>query len=215
MALDLGAAGLETCLQPKPEVDLDRVHAYRLARIRQTMREDDVVLCVLANPVSQRYAADHRQFSIFQTRMPFCHLFVPLEGPLVMHGTYKDSSPLIHAFRPTKYRNIFDAGLDLSDSGRHLAREIYDFLKEVGLNEPYAKIACDRLNPSAAAALLQAGLNLWDAEPLIERARLIKSPGEIELLRYSISVAEAGMHAMEQALRPASPRTNCSRTFTA
>ncbi len=186
----------------KPTVDMEAVHAYRLERIRAVMRAEQVSLCVIANPVSQRYAADHRQFSIFQVRMPFCYLLLPIEGPLVMHGTYKESSPQIHAFRPGRFRNIFDAGLDLSDQGRNLAKEIEDFLAETGLASAYPKIACDRLNPSAAASLMQAGFQLVDAETLVERARIIKSAEEIELIRYSIAVAEAGMRAMEEALQP-------------
>ncbi|GAB5467197.1 MAG: Xaa-Pro peptidase family protein [Rhodospirillales bacterium] len=202
MALVAETEEIQTSGLTKPAVDMDQVQAYRLGRVRQMMREDGVQLCVLANPVSQRYAADHKQFSIFQTRLPFSYLFVPLEGPLVMHGTYKESSAQIHAFRPGKYRNIFDAGLDLSDQGRHLAGEIKDYLAELGIDEAYPKIACDRLNPTAAASLLQAGLQLCDAEPLVERARLIKSPEEVTLMRYAIAVAEAGMRSMEAALRP-------------
>lgn len=186
----------------KPQVDQETVHEYRLGRVRAVMRAKGVVLAVIANPVSQRYVAEHRQFSIFQTRMPFCYLLVPVEGPLVMHGTYKASSPQIHAFRPAKYRNIFDAGLDLTEQGRHLAQEIQDFLEETGLSSSYPKIACDRLNPSAAAGLMQAGFELVDAETLVEEARIIKSAEEIELMRYAIAVAEEGMRAMETALVP-------------
>ncbi len=194
-------------LLARPTVDMEAVHRYRLERVRQAMRAEEVALCVLANPVSQRYAADHRQFSIFQARSPFCYLFVPLEGPLVMHGTYGQGAGPIHAFRPAKFRNIFDAGLDLTDQGRGLAEEIKAFLEEVGLSDPYPKVACDRLNPSAAAALLQAGFHLVDAESLVERARIIKSPEEIALIRYSIEVAQSGMEAMEQALRPGMTET--------
>ncbi len=186
----------------KPAVDMQAVHDYRLGRVRQAMREQAVSLLVLANPVSQRYAADHRQFALFQNRMPFSYLLVPVEGPLVMHGTYKDSSSQIQSFRPARYRNLFDAGLDLSEQGRNLAEEIHAFLREVGLAESYPKVACDRLNPSAAAALLQAGFQLADAESLMEGARLIKSPEEMLLLRHAIAVAEEGMRAMERALTP-------------
>ncbi len=186
----------------RPPVDMDAVHGYRLGRLRQAMREREVALCVLANPVSQRYASDHCQFSIFQTRMPFCYLLVPVEGPLVMHGTYMNSRSQIHAFRPARYRNLFDAGLDLTEQGRNLAGEVRSFLEEVGLDESYPKVAFDRLNPSAAAALMQAGFQLADAETLVESARIIKSPDEIALMRYSIAVGEAGMRAMEKALEP-------------
>ncbi|MEO1191480.1 MAG: Xaa-Pro peptidase family protein [Pseudomonadota bacterium] len=192
----------ESPLLPKPAADLEAVQRYRLDRVRQMMRADGVDLCVLANPISQRYTCDHRQFSIFQTRMPFSYLFLPVEGPLVMHGTYKDSSPQVHAFRPGRYRNHFDAGLDISDQGRHLAAEIKAFLREIGRDDAYPKVALDRLNPSAAASLMQAGMELADAETLVERARIIKSPEEIELIRYSIAVAEMGITQMEAALRP-------------
>jgi len=203
-AMETAAVLVEDQLRPlrPPAVDMDQVHAYRLGRVRQMMREAEVALCVLTNPVSQRYAADHCQFSIFQTRIPFCYLMLPADGPLAMYGTYKESSARIHSFRPGGFRNHFDAGLDLSDQGRRLAAEIRAFLAEQGNHDPYPRIACDRLNPGAAAALLQAGFDLVDAETLVERARTVKSAEEVALIRYAIAVAEAGMTSMQAALVP-------------
>ena len=48
-------------LIPSPQLSpstLKQMHDYRLARVRQAMAEQNISLCVLANPISLRYAID-------------------------------------------------------------------------------------------------------------------------------------------------------------
>ena len=73
--------------QQKPEIDSDRLRVYRMGRIKAGMREADVALCVLVNPISLRYAVEYRNFSLFQSHIPTIYLFLPAEGPGVIHGT--------------------------------------------------------------------------------------------------------------------------------
>lgn len=56
---------------PRPSVDLSRLRAYRLERIRSQLRAADVAFCVLANPISLRYAIDCREYQLIQSRIPF------------------------------------------------------------------------------------------------------------------------------------------------
>ena len=65
---------------------LKEMFDYRLSRLRQSMAEKDVSLAILLNPVSLRYAIDFDEYQLFQAHIPACYLFVPLQGPLVMHG---------------------------------------------------------------------------------------------------------------------------------
>jgi hypothetical protein len=43
---------------PMPEIDHDRLRAYRLGRIRASLRQSGQAMCVLVNPISLRYAVD-------------------------------------------------------------------------------------------------------------------------------------------------------------
>lgn len=182
-------------LQP-PGVDIGVLREYRLRRITRLMTEADVALLVLVNPASLRYAADWREYAVFQSRIPTYHLFVHPDGRLVMHGAYAETHPTIDEFRPADYLSVFDAGLDLAAAASGFAAAVH---RAAGRG---ARVAVERVSPSATHALVGLGLDVIDAEPLMERARSIKSPEELSGMRHSIAVAEAAMGAMRAALTP-------------
>ncbi|MGE4634353.1 MAG: hypothetical protein AAEI92_03255, partial [Arenicellales bacterium] len=45
--------------QPEP-IDDDRLHAWRLFRLREKLLENDPAMCMLVSPVSLRYAVHYR-----------------------------------------------------------------------------------------------------------------------------------------------------------
>ena len=186
----------------QPDIDLARLRAGRLERLRAELRRADVPLAILVNPVSLRYAVDHREYASFQSRIPTFSLFVAAEGPVVMHGAFIESSGIIDEFRPSHCLNSFDGGLDLTEHARRLAGEVKDFLRHMGIGDSFPRVAAERLTPITTQALLQAGLEVQDAEGLVERARAIKSAEEVTCLRHSIAVAEHGMERMRDALEP-------------
>ncbi len=182
-------------LQP-PVVDVTALRAYRLGRVRSQLAAHDVALAILTNPASLRYAVDWREYAMFQSRIPTYYLFVPADGAVVMHGAYGAEHPAIDEFRPADYLNVFDGGLDTAATAGRFAAEVRDL---VGAG---AKVAVERLQPSAVRALQAEGVTVVDAEPFVERGRAIKSAEEITCMRHSIAVAETGMAVMREALRP-------------
>ncbi len=184
----------------KPDIDLDRLRAYRLERLRAEMRRAGVPLAVLTNPVSLRYAVDFREYMLFQSRIPTFTLFVAAEGPAVLFGASNKPNGLVDEVRPSHLMNSFDSGLDLGDRARLFAGEVKGFLGDIGVKDSYPSVAIERSGALAIQALQQAGLQLVEADPLVERAKTIKSAEEIACLTYSIQVAEHGMALMHQAL---------------
>ncbi len=183
-----------------PPVDVDRLRTHRLGRLVAQLTEHHVDLAVLTNPVSLRYAADWREYLPYQSHIQTYTLFVEPTGPdgaaaLTLHGAYGTDHPAINEFRPTHGLNGFDGGLD---QRRRIDRFVADVVAAVG---PAARVAVEQINPSAALALADRGLTVVDAEPLIERAKFVKSSEEIACLRHSIAVAEAGLHATRAAIR--------------
>ena len=81
-----------------PEIDFDRLHAYRLNRIKSQLRRADVSMCVLLSPISLRYAVDYRDYALFQSHIPSVYLFVPVVGPVVVHGSLRPT-PLADVWR--------------------------------------------------------------------------------------------------------------------
>ncbi len=184
-----------------PEIDMQGMRCYRLERLRGQMRGRDIALCVLVNPVSLRYAVDWREYQNFQSRIPSQYLFVPVEGPVVLYGASHRGYGLVDDYRAPLRLNVFDGGLDLGEQARLFAAAVRVFLEETGMADE-RRVAIEMLNPSVTQAVLQAGLEAVDAEPVIERAKSIKCPQEIDCMRHSIAVAEFGMARMRENLEP-------------
>jgi Xaa-Pro aminopeptidase len=58
------------------------------------------------------------------------------------------------------------------------------------------------MSPLISQRLTDKAFQVYDAEPIIEQAKLIKCELEIDCLKHSIQVAQYGMQLMYQALRP-------------
>ncbi len=182
-----------------PEVDLDALRSHRLRRVREQMAAHDVALVVLTSPVSLRYVADWREYQAFQSHLQTYTLFVPLDGPLVLHGAYAGDHPVIDEFRPSHGLNVFDAGL----SAEAMATRISQFAADINRSlEPGERVAVEAMSASVISGLTDSGLPVVDAEPLIEQAKYIKSVQELTCIRHSIAVAEAAIAAMQEASRP-------------
>ena len=69
---------------------------------------------------------------------------------------------------------MFDGGLDTAEVAARFAGHVAE-LAGAG-----ARVAVERVNVECHRALAARGLRLSDAEPLVEVARSIKSPGELE-----------------------------------
>ncbi len=186
----------------KPAVDESALRAHRLGRLRAQMAADNVPLCVLVNPVSLRYALDLREYSLFQSRIPTIYAFVPMAGPVVLHGAAGRGYDTVDDYRPPRRLSTFDGGPSLADHARCFASDVKAFLLETGLAGHGREVGIEMLNPSAPQALLQAGLVPVDAESMVERARCIKSEEEIACLRHAIAIAELAMGHMRDALAP-------------
>lgn len=179
-----------------PPIDLEALRSYRLGRVLEQMEVGDVDLVILTSPASLRYVADWREYPLYQSRIQVYDLFVHRDGGLTLFGAYGADHPVIDEFRPTHALNCFDGGLDLTARSTRFAA---DAVAAVGRG---ARVAVEQINPSATSALSEVGLEVIDAEPLMEAARYVKSAEEIVCLRHSVAVAQAAMDLMRQHFRP-------------
>ncbi len=182
-----------------PYVNIERLHAYRLSRLRTALKEADCAMCVLVSPISLRYAVDYRTYALFQAHIPTTYLFVPQEGPLVIHGVY-GPPPGVDEVREARPISFFDGGYELGDAARLFADDVVNYLAELGTDN--RKIAVEYVNPSITQALLQRGLEVSDGVTIAEGARVIKSPDEIDCIRWAVAVAELGIQKVKEAIRP-------------
>lgn len=181
------------------EIDTGRMHAYRMERIRAELRQADAAMCVLVNPISLRYAIDYRNYALYQSHIPTAYLFVPVDGPPVIHGAY-DPAPGIGDVRPGRPLAFFDGGPELPEYARLLADDIVDYLVEIGTDN--RRVAVEYVNPSITRALLKKQLDVIDGVAISEQARVIKCSDEIACIRWAVAVAELGIAKVKQALNP-------------
>ena len=65
-------------------LDMKRLRAYRLGRLRAELARRDYGACVLYDPIAIRYATGYRNLPVLQMHIPGTCAFVPVEGPVVL-----------------------------------------------------------------------------------------------------------------------------------
>ncbi|MEY9626523.1 Xaa-Pro aminopeptidase [Sinorhizobium fredii] len=189
---------------PIPARVLDSARRYRLGRLRSKMAEHDCSALLLYDPVNIRYAFDSSNMSIWTMHNAARYALILADGPAILfefEGAehLNQGLPGIDEIRPAKSWIFFTAGDLVETRLSEWADEVSDIVKTQGCNR---RLAVDKLEPADAFALQERGLELVDGQELAERARSIKSPDEIELMRWTIRVCEAGMARMYEVSEP-------------
>jgi Xaa-Pro dipeptidase len=188
-----------TLQQDMPQINFERMFDYRRERLREQLRLHDADFCILVNPISLRYAVNYRSYLLFQSHIPSVYLFLPQQGPTVAYGCYYDV-PQIDEFRPGRPHSFFEGGTNIDVAARDLADDVVNYLDEIGSTK--RRVAVEYVNPSVTQALEARGVEVIDGVRIAEMARLIKSPDEIDCMRWAIAVGEHGAGMMQRALRP-------------
>jgi Xaa-Pro dipeptidase len=187
------------------EIDLEHLQRARLGRARAELQKRDLAACVLVDPVNIRYATGARNMQVFHARNPARYLFLPADGPVILFefpGCHHLAQALstIDEIRPATTVSFAAAGPGVEDQARRWAAEIGELVRAHGGGN--RRIALERVNYAAAAALAEQGFALFDAQDPVERARAIKLPEEIVCIRASLAAAEEAVAGMLAALRP-------------
>ena len=181
-------------------IDMARLRAYRLARVREQLRARGLGACLLLDPINIRYASGFRLSPIFQMHVPLRYLFVTADGPSILFGVDRCDLETVDETRPGHNLAFFFAGPRIDASVAAWADEIADLVREHCGTD--ARLAVDRGDARTFAALGARGVSLCDAQEAMEYARVIKSPEEILCMNFALAVAEIGFARMHEALRP-------------
>ena len=188
-----------------PPVDLDKVRLYRLNRVRQKLKEQDLAGALLFDPLNIRYATDATNMQIFCSRYDARSVFVATDGPVVLwdFGDWPylvDGLPTIDDYREIPPFYFFWGGGSSHDNARKFVREVYDVVKScAGDNR---RIAVDRCGLLASRVIQDIGLEMVEGQGLMEVARSLKSSEEIKLIEHSIHVGETGVSLMRRMMEP-------------
>ena len=193
----LNAEGADRPLKsPVPREVLGRARTYRLQRLRDRCSAADCAALLLYDPCNIRYAFDCSNMQVWCLHNSVRYALVFADGPAIMFefkGCMEQSRglPGIDELRTARTWMYMALG-DKSDTALAAwADEIADLVRMHGGGN--RRIACDRLDGAGTNALEARGLTYVEGTRITELARSIKSADEIELMRWTIRVCEAGM----------------------
>jgi Xaa-Pro aminopeptidase len=186
-------------------VDLPRLRQDRLARVRAELKARDYAGCVLFDPLNIRYATDARNMSVWTMHNAARYCFIATEGPVVLfdfHNCEHLSADIatVDEVRPTWAWYYFSAGPRMAEKAQKWAAEIADLVRGHGGGN--RRLAADHCNPLGAAALREEGIEVFDAQEVLELARRIKLPDELLLMKAAVATCETAMDHMHELLVP-------------
>jgi len=194
--------GLLDCID---QPDMRRMRAYRLGRVRAELRKRDYAGALLYDPINIRYATGSRNMAVWALHNATRYAFVPTEGPITLFDFHNcehlsDGLETIAEVRPARGWYYFAGGSRCEEIAKRWAGEIVDLVRRHGGGNK--RLAIDKLEPMGTRLLLEAGVEIFDGQEVLELARVIKSADEIACMTHSISACEAGMAKMREELKP-------------
>jgi Xaa-Pro aminopeptidase len=167
-----------------------------LQRLRDEMTRQDVAGLLLYDPVNIRYAFDCSNMSIWTAHNPIRYALILNGGPGIMFEFkgcehLNDGLPGIDEIRNAIGWMFMCAGDRAEERLAPWAQEIADLVRQYGGSN--MRLGVDRMEPEGVHALEAHGIQILDGGQISETARAIKSADEIDLMRWTIRVCEAGM----------------------
>ena len=183
---------------------LDRARMYRISRIREKLVEHDCAALLLYDPVNIRYAFDSSNQGVWTAHNAARYALVVADGPGIIFEFsgcehLNVGLPAVDEIRRAKDWLYLFSGEHVEARAGAWADEIVDIVASAGNNR---RLAVDKMEPKGVFALHQRGIEIVEGQELTERARAIKSSDEIELMRWTIRVCEAGMARMYEVSEP-------------
>ena len=196
----LNAEGADKPLKsPIPHATLKKARAYRKQRLVDQLRKHDCGAILLYDPCNIRHALDVSNMQVWMLHNPSHYALVCADGHAV-DFEYKGAEHLangvetIDEVRTAVAWFYFAAGERMAERIKRWSQEIADVVKAHGGGSK--RLAVDKCETPGIDALRVLGLEIAEGQELTEHARSIKSPEELELMRWTIRVCEAGMARM-------------------
>jgi Xaa-Pro aminopeptidase len=181
-------------------VDFERMRQDRLARARLKMEENDLgaVVCFVGENV--RYITGVFQGN-WKNNIFIRYCVLPRGGEPVLFETAGSDLECAKIDAPWLKGNIRPAiTWKWSETAEEMmadkmVQSVKDVLVENGVAEE--KIGIDIYDPSAAAAFEKAGLKTTSAWPVMSKARVVKTPDELECLKISSAIGDTSFWKIE------------------
>jgi Xaa-Pro aminopeptidase len=190
---------------PIPLETLKKARAWRKRRLVEKLAEHDCAAILLYDPVNIRYALDVSNMQLWMTHNASHYAVVCADGHAIDFEYAKSEHvakgiETIDEVRTCKSWFYFSSGNRMPERVEAWADEIADIVRQRGGGN--MRLAVDKMEPLGVDALRKRGITLVEGQELTEHARKIKSPEELELMKWTIRVCEAGMARMYEHSLP-------------
>lgn len=189
---------------PIPKATLVKARGYRKARLVEQVVAKDCAAILLYDPINIRYALDLSNMQLWATHNPFHYALVFADGHAIEFA-YRGAEHLADGYETVNEVRPGNAWFYMYTADRLQERvdawadEIVSTLRERNggdMRPGRMRLAIDKLDPPGVDALRRRGVTVIEGQALTEVARSIKSAEELELMRWTIRVCEAGMARM-------------------
>ncbi|NKC13207.1 MAG: M24 family metallopeptidase [Gammaproteobacteria bacterium] len=185
--------------------DLSRMRRYRVARVREQLRQHQCDGALLYDPLNIRYATDSTNMSLWTMHNAVRYAFIATAGPVIVFE-FSDAEFLsahcdvIDEIRPATTMHPFWVGSRVLEVAKRWADEIAALLDEHGGGG--RRLAVDILALEGIRALEACGVDLVSGQPLMEKARLVKHEEEINAMRCAAHACQRNLDDMKAMLSP-------------
>ena len=185
------------------EIDFDKLRSYRLDRVRNELKKNNIEACILFDPVNVRYALDTVNMSVYNMHNLTRYCFIPVDGPTILYEYFNceilsNGLNLIDEIRPAITWDYFSNGDQSESQLKKWVNEVNDLSNSYFKSK---KIAIDVINGPAVNELNKKGIQVLEAKKILEQARVIKSSEEIKCMRAALDVADIGIIKMRDYLK--------------
>ncbi len=185
------------------EIDFDELRSYRLDRLRNELKKNNIEACILFDPVNVRYALDTVNMSVYNMHNLTRYCFIPVDGPTILYEYFNceilsKGLNLIDEIRPAITWDYFSNGDQSELQLKKWVNEVNDLSNSYFKSK---KIAIDVINGPAVNELNKKGIQVLEAKKILEQARVIKSSEEIKCMRAALDVADIGIIKMRDYLK--------------
>ena len=185
------------------EIDFDELRSYRLDRLRNELKKNNIEACILFDPVNVRYASDTVNMSVYNMHNLTRYCFISVDGPTILYEYFNceilsKGLNLIDEIRPAITWDYFSNGDQSELQLKKWVNEVNDLSNSYFKSK---KIAIDVINGPAVNELNKKGIQVLEAKKILEQARVIKSSEEIKCMRAALDVADIGIIKMRDYLK--------------
>ena len=183
-------------------VDRAALETGRMERLRAALAAAGCDAGLFSDPINIRYATGTSNMQVYSLHNACRYVFVPVTGSVVLFefkgcAHLSAGHPMVDEVRTATSWYHFVSGSRVAEFAKLWAEEISALLGPDGRD-----LAVDRCDPIGTAALDGHGIRLHDGQEVANRARMIKTPEELKLIRTAIEGCEVGVAQMRSALQP-------------